>query len=196
MDSKPCSGSSLIQWIPIPTVILLSVCCFSGSAFQSIFLISIALLSSTALFVYSRKMGKESVLRSNDYETSALQSKEDEEEDDYFARTSDDDSLCESECINPSSTSLDSEVEWPFTENGEDQSLDFSDEGSISDEESLIEIAIPTGHYVGFSEFQHMQKKMVAFPPDSIFQRSNLLDDEDNLIEIDISMGLIKCSNF
>lgn len=192
MDSKNCSCSSMIQWIPIPTAILVGVCCFSGSGFQSIFLTSIALISSTALFVYSTKTGKESILRSNEYETSSLQSKEDEEEDHSIDQSSGD-SLCGSECINPSSTREDSEVEWPFTENGEGQSLDFSDEGSISDEESLIEIVIPTGHYVGY---RHMQKKIADFSPDSIFQRSNLMDDEDNLIEIDISMGLIKCSRF
>lgn len=66
--------------------------------------------------------------------------------DEFSARSSTSaDSLMESECINPSCSSEDDcEVEWPiFWEK------DCCSDGSISDEESLIEIAIPTGHYVG-----------------------------------------------
>lgn len=115
------------------------------------------------------------------------------------------DSSSESECINNFSTSEDSEVEWPFKEDM-DHSPDCSD-GSITDEESLIEISIPSGHYVGQKEEEpkfSLKQKFTDFTPDSIFQQNCLADllaeinemneEDDNLIEIDISMGSIKCS--
>lgn len=117
------------------------------------------------------------------------------------------DSSSESECINNFSTSEDSEVEWPFKEDM-DHSPDCSD-GSITDEESLIEISIPSGHYVGQKEEEpkfSLKQKFTDFTPGSIFQQNCLADllaeinemneEDDNLIEIDISMGSIKCSRF
>ncbi|KAI3457711.1 hypothetical protein Pfo_014374 [Paulownia fortunei] len=70
-----------------------------------------------------------------------------------------------------SSTSSDeefhsSDVEWPY--NPGQRRMDCSDD-SISDEESLIELDIPD---------------------------VNEMNEEDNLIEIDIYMGSIKCSRF
>nr|GLL23067.1 uncharacterized protein LOC109187566 isoform X1 [Ipomoea trifida] len=57
-----------------------------------------------------------------------------------------------------------------------------SSDCSISDEESLIELALPSGHFLG------LQKPAV-----DLFAEIN---EEDNMIEIDISMGSIKCSRF
>ncbi|KAG2713856.1 hypothetical protein I3843_04G185700 [Carya illinoinensis] len=104
------------------------------------------------------------------------------------------------------STSEESEVEWPFRDQKLDQSPDCSD-GSISDEESLIEIALPSGQYVGHNEViktkdNKQQKVPDHLSQESIFQPRCLMEllsemnEEDNLIEIDISMGSIKCSRF
>ncbi|XP_057955058.1 uncharacterized protein LOC131149036 [Malania oleifera] len=125
---------------------------------------------------------------------------------DYTSRSSD--LLSESEGQDRSSTSEDSELEWPFRDNAV-QSPEFSD-GSISDEDSLIEIALPSGHYLVPKEEEeeaqfNFQQKLPSFSPASIFQQQSLLEllsevnemnEEENLIEIDISMGSIKCSRF
>ncbi|KAM7270503.1 hypothetical protein ACFE04_029717 [Oxalis oulophora] len=96
--------------------------------------------------------------------------------------------LSESECLDQLTTSEESEVESP------DQSPDFSD-GYISDEESLIEIAInPSGHFVGHKQFSD-------FSPRSILKHHSIMEllsefaEEDNLFEIDLSIGSIKCSS-
>ncbi|XP_057506550.1 uncharacterized protein LOC130789759 [Actinidia eriantha] len=111
-----------------------------------------------------------------------------------------DDSFSESDqSIDESSvTDQDSEAAWPYYSGDVDPSPDDSD-GSISDEESLIEIALPSGHYVGFEKeepklsSQQQQKfhSLIEFLADI-----NEVNEEDNLIEIDISMGSIKCSSF
>ncbi|KAK3184546.1 hypothetical protein Dsin_031832 [Dipteronia sinensis] len=123
------------------------------------------------------------------------------------------DLLSESESIDDHlSISEDSEVDWPFRDIVY-QSLDCSDDGSISDEESLIEIALPSGHYVDHDQdkLNHIQHKVVVgadhhfLPRESILKQHSLMEllaelndmnEEDNLIEIDISMGSIKCSRF
>ncbi|RVW95074.1 hypothetical protein CK203_025663 [Vitis vinifera] len=117
------------------------------------------------------------------------------------------DSLSKTESLDQSSTSDESEVEWPFPDNA-GQSPECSD-GSISDEDSLIEIALLSGHYVDPKQEDpkfNSQKKLPDFTPDSIFQQHstlmellaemNEMNEEENLIEIDISMGSIKCSRF
>ena len=161
-----------------------------------------------------------------------------------------DDSLSESEFLDDhqSSTTEDSEVlddhhQWPYRN---DVNIDkqqrspaavFSDDGSISDEESLIEISLPSGHYVDHRHQNHEevdddqdlhhnnkdllqpvlfnphQKKINNIMakdlfPDScnIFKQRSLMEllaeinnemnEEENLIEIDISVGSIKCSRF
>lgn len=74
-------------------------------------------------------------------------------------------------------------------------SQEFSD-GSISDEESLIEIALPSGLYVS------PKFKLPSFSAEGIlFKQHGLREllaevNEENLIEIDLSMGIIKCSRF
>ncbi|KAG6748786.1 hypothetical protein POTOM_048720 [Populus tomentosa] len=113
----------------------------------------------------------------------------------------------ESDCLGRSSTSEDSEVEWLFQDKMF-QSRDCSD-GSISDEDSLIEISLPGGHYIcGHEEDEvnyNLQKKLPDFVPGSFFKQHGLMEllaelnemnEEENLIEIDISMGSIKCPRF
>ncbi|CAK9151866.1 unnamed protein product [Ilex paraguariensis] len=105
----------------------------------------------------------------------------------------------ESETIGHSSE--DSDVDWPYSGNL-GPSPDCSN-GSISDEESLIEIALPSGHYVSPKEEEpkfNLLQKLPDFSSDTIFQQDGLVEllaeinEEENLIEIDISMGSIKCS--
>lgn len=87
---------------------------------------------------------------------------------------------------------------------------DCCSDGSISDEESLIEIAIPTGHYVGGHKKREVHKlKKMPDSPHSVCEGNGPMDyflsdevsgiyycEEENLIEIDISIGSIKCSRF
>jgi hypothetical protein len=74
-----------------------------------------------------------------------------------------------------------------------DQSYDYSD-GSISDEESLIEIALPSGHYVDMQkdESKYFNEQILM----DLLSEFNEVIEEENLIEIDISMGSIKYSRF
>ncbi|KAJ9176773.1 hypothetical protein P3X46_012052 [Hevea brasiliensis] len=117
--------------------------------------------------------------------------------------------LSESDCcLYRSSTSdQDSEADWPFQDKMF-RSPDCSD-GSISDEESLIEIALPSGHYIGHKEEEskfNLQKKFPDFTTTGSFYKQhglmellaelNEMNEEENLIEIDISMGSIKCPRF
>ncbi|XP_031492683.1 uncharacterized protein LOC116259155 isoform X1 [Nymphaea colorata] len=96
----------------------------------------------------------------------------------------------------------------------ESDNKDWSD-CSISDDESLIEIELQGEHYleedrffwekdfpvVGMPEYAFQKKDFQAFEtPESIFRRQLLMElcseliEEDNLIEIDLSVGSIKCS--
>jgi hypothetical protein len=88
------------------------------------------------------------------------------------------------------------------------QSRECSD-GSISDEDSLIEISLPGGHYICDHEedevIYNLQNKLPDFAPGSFFKQHGLMEllaelnemnEEENLIEIDISMGSIKCPRF
>ncbi|GMH10980.1 hypothetical protein Nepgr_012821 [Nepenthes gracilis] len=100
------------------------------------------------------------------------------------------------ENLDHTSTSEDSETEWPFR-----RTLACLG-GSISDEESLIEIALPNGHFFDPKK-QPQQKYRTDYCP-MFGQRSLMVElpaeiddmnEEDNMIEIDIFMGTIKVSN-
>ncbi|KAK8458422.1 hypothetical protein SEVIR_3G375800v4 [Setaria viridis] len=85
-----------------------------------------------------------------------------------------------------------------------------SEEGSISDDiddddESLIEISLVDGHYVGAGQAEQCayKKELLAESfPDLVLDKRDFIDilseisEEDSLIEIDITRGSIKCSNF
>ncbi|KAK7258321.1 hypothetical protein RIF29_23894 [Crotalaria pallida] len=126
-------------------------------------------------------------------------------------------------------SSEDSEVMgWSFQQQDADHSNDdeYSD-GTISDEDSLIEIALPSGHYVGGHQQQQLlkdneptkycysnnnyycslqHKKSRELSAEALFSQHTLreflaefndnMSEEENLIEIDISMGSIKYSRF
>lgn len=90
--------------------------------------------------------------------------------------------------------------------------VDYSD-GSISDEESLIEIALTSGHNVDPQKYDSnynykcdLEKKTKReLSGEALFSQQSLMEflsefnevsEEENLIEIDISMGSIKYSRF
>ncbi|CAL0317410.1 unnamed protein product [Lupinus luteus] len=88
-------------------------------------------------------------------------------------------------------TSDESEVGWSFQYDVDDNS-----DGSISDEESLIEIALPSGQC-------SLQQKKTEISAEALLSQQTIIreflaefNDEENLIEIDISMGSIKYSRF
>ncbi|XP_010532974.1 PREDICTED: uncharacterized protein LOC104808845 [Tarenaya hassleriana] len=92
-----------------------------------------------------------------------------------------------------------------------------TDDGSISDEESLIELSLPSGHYMGQyygdhdkgeedddikgyrnkNQMYNLRKKNIQdLRLFELLAEFNGMVEEDNLIEIDISIGSIKCSRF
>jgi hypothetical protein len=84
-----------------------------------------------------------------------------------------------------------------------------SDEADDDDDESLIEISLVDGHYVGGAEqaeqrraYNYKKDLLAEFLPDLLLDRRDFFDilseisEEDSLIEIDIARGSIKCSNF
>ncbi|KAJ4969752.1 hypothetical protein NE237_002851 [Protea cynaroides] len=108
----------------------------------------------------------------------------------------------EGDSIDHSSTSEDSDVDWPFPSDVREIQA-FSDD-SISDDDSLIEIELPEGNYFGPKEEPNVksQLNLPDFSPESVFPQQNLMgllseinemNEEENLFEIDISMGSIKC---
>ncbi|KAK8705921.1 hypothetical protein V6N13_049506 [Hibiscus sabdariffa] len=112
----------------------------------------------------------------------------------------------ESESSEDSGSSEDGELNWMVSGNVE-QNPEISDEYSTSEEEEeegLIEIAIPSNVTTGFNEGpkQNVQSNLPTCLPESIFQQQDLVEllaemnEEENMIEIDISMGSIKCPAF
>lgn len=117
-----------------------------------------------------------------------------------------------------------------FLSTSEEVDHTLSDEcsdGTISDEDSLIEIALPSGHFVGHNRHHHhnqnkeesnskynnnhnccslqQKKRELSSAHEALFNQQSLMEflaefnemnEEDNLIEIDIAMGSIKCSRF
>lgn len=101
------------------------------------------------------------------------------------------------------------ELKWT-TPGNEDQNLAIFDSSLSEDDEdddSLIEISLPGSESSGLEEDpdQNLEAKLPDILPESIFRQhglkellaeNNEMNEEDNLIEIDISMGSIKCSRF
>jgi hypothetical protein len=70
-------------------------------------------------------------------------------------------------------------------------SYSYDLDGSISDEESLIEISLPSGHLLDQHKQDFNQQSLME-----LLAEFNEMYEEENLIEIDISIGSIKCSRF
>lgn len=207
---------------------------FLGYGLLSIFLTSTALILSSLILTFSKqkqtqvqKSVTDEIVLPDQASTSPymedviskplvlekefVTEEEEEEEgrgqvDEYLVRSSQV-ITSESDCLGRSSTSEDSEVEWLFQDKMF-QSRDCSD-GSISDEDSLIEISLPGGHYICDHEedevIYNLQNQLPDFAPGSFFKQHGLMEllaelnemnEEENLIEIDISMGSIKCPRF
>ncbi|GMJ10420.1 hypothetical protein HRI_004711200 [Hibiscus trionum] len=106
-----------------------------------------------------------------------------------------------------SSEDSDGELNWLVSVNMEQNPEKFDEYLTSEDEEEedgLIEIAIPSNGTTGLNEEpkQNVQSNLPTFFPESIFQQQELVEllaeinEEENLIEIDISMGFIKCPAF
>ncbi|VVA98351.1 unnamed protein product [Arabis nemorensis] len=81
------------------------------------------------------------------------------------------------------------------TTNGEDEDDVFPDD------ESLIELSLPSGQYVGHQYTSnkkniYIHSKVQDFRLFDLFTKFNDFMEEDNLIEIDITIGSIKYSRF
>ena len=70
----------------------------------------------------------------------------------------------------------------------EDHSSDIEQRLDCSDEESRIEIAIPSGQF-GWNNVNCCKE----FHKDFWAEMSEINEEDDNLIEIDINIGSIKC---
>ncbi|KAJ0110994.1 hypothetical protein Patl1_01830 [Pistacia atlantica] len=211
----------LISWVVVLVLSPVFAGFFSFGFLSSVLLTAIVLIISTVFFtltkqkpasVVNNSVTEEAIPESTDdlQDDVSMKQPENEEEQegesiehqihhDYSNRSSAD-LLSEGASFNQLSTSEDSEVDWPFRDIVY-QSPDCSD-GSISDEESLIEIALPSGHYVGHKEevvpkFSSLQQSILKqHSLMELLAEINDMNEEDNLIEIDISMGSIKCSRF
>jgi hypothetical protein len=90
-------------------------------------------------------------------------------------------------------------------------SEEWTEEASVSDDdddddESLIEISLVDGHYVGQEtqcpSWKKEQDLVAGFLPDLMLDKRDFMDiyseisEEDNMIEIDIARGSIKCTSF
>ncbi|WCJ37378.1 hypothetical protein M5689_018523 [Euphorbia peplus] len=197
---------------------------FFGYGFSSIILTSILTLSNLIFNFSKHKQTSpppEKLVPQNDHQessnsTSKLQAlveeeneKSENEHNDQNKEDEDGDGqskimVSESESQGRSSTSEDSEADyWQGNIFG-------SSDGSISDEDSLIEISLPSGVYIDHynEELKEEKKKKLEddFTTESFFKQQmslvelladlNEMNEEDNLIEIDLSMGSIKCPRF
>ncbi|CAA7018737.1 unnamed protein product [Microthlaspi erraticum] len=73
--------------------------------------------------------------------------------------------------------------------------------GAIPDDESLIELSLPSGQYLGHHYTSnknnlYVNSKVQDFRLFDLFTEFNDFTEEDNLIEIDITIGSIKYSRF
>ena len=183
MGSSLCFFKNPLPWIVVLVFTGFLICGCLPIFFTTLFLIlsSIFITSSRRKSVKQQKEAQEGEVGRNDLVGSF-------------------DSFLESETTDQSSTTdEDSEV---------GQIPNWSD-NSISDEEGLIEIALLNGYHVhGLEEEEpksNLQQKFPEFSPKMIVRQhspeemlgeSSEMNEEDNLIEIDISMGSIKCSRF
>ncbi|KAK9691245.1 hypothetical protein RND81_09G184800 [Saponaria officinalis] len=164
---------------------------FSEIGFLTIILTSSALILSPVIVVHRSKTpcAEERLAHSSEERLSSEQNYE-------RNLSSSSDALSDSESHDQTTSSSDefSENDSIFGENVPSNRESFSD-GSISDEDSLIELALPTGHYL------EPKRCSDYWSLESHFKQQNLGEmlsemNEENLIEIDICMGSIKCSRF
>lgn len=179
------------SWIFVLTAALISFCAtylVLGFGFLSVFLYTSLILVFTTIFCGCTALNhhnaicvhetKGSIEENSDQREDITEAMEEHEEGEY------DDEKEEQEIMSTFEETDETDNYWPL-----DQSVDGSDEGSISDEESLIEIALPTGN----CSLKHQQEKHNLKVMSDLLAEFNFdMNEEDNLIEIDISMGSIK----
>ncbi|WOK94454.1 hypothetical protein Cni_G03156 [Canna indica] len=174
-------------------------CCCSNhlaSTFVAFFVVG---LSTSAPFLLARikYLVKDEAFADNSNKSVTEAATEEEEEDVVAEEKS---SRSTSQCSNFDDESSPEDEAYRSTESSED---------SISDDENLIEISLPDGHFVASEEPKALLKPLLpdlrrGFPtnilPDSVMRQHGLtellseINEEDNLIEIDIVRGSIKCS--
>ncbi|OVA20135.1 hypothetical protein BVC80_1663g26 [Macleaya cordata] len=236
--SSLCFFRNCLLYVAI-LVLFLAFTAFSSSIFSSVLLISFTVLISSSVFLFkltNRKPSFEENLVKDELKNSpeveeVFPEPELENESimkvtqvgvdqihDYLLAKS---SSSETESGDISFSSEDSDADWSFR-NDVGQFPMFSDD-SISDDDSLIEIELPGGHYIGSKEEPNFviepkdhykigakeepkfkfQTNLPELFQESIFGKVDLMElltdinemnEEENLIEIDISMGSIKCS--
>lgn len=102
-----------------------------------------------------------------------------------------------------SAGSLSGSSDCQVSEEGTDE-VSVSDDDD-DDDESLIEISLVDGYYVGQEEqclWKKEQDLLADFLPEFVLDRRDFIDilseisEEENMIEIDIARGSIKCANF
>lgn len=179
------------SWMALFAILFL----FSGGfGFSSFLFTSLVVIFSTFLYVVSKhkqaNVEEKLVEEKFQQESFSDQCEEDQEQEqeinvDHYAKTSPD-LLSESESGEDNSWSCEGcEEDWRMRLKYENDDY-YSNNGSISDEESLIEIELPSGHYVDVQKERWME----------LLTEFNEVIEEENLIEIDISMGSIKYSRF
>ena len=197
LDQEQMVSSLIFLRNSIPWIIAVLVSLFLCSSFPSygsLFLLittSLVLIFSTFLFKFSKQ---KQILEEKSVQENLAQENGVDHISDYLAIRPPG-SYSESESTDQSSISEDSNVNWPcYGDMGPIRSC--SDD--FSDEESLIEIELPSGHSVSPKEEEEelkfeFQEKLPKFM--EMLAEINEMNEE-NLIEIDISMGSIKCSRF
>ncbi|RDY03595.1 hypothetical protein CR513_12793, partial [Mucuna pruriens] len=203
------------SWMaPLALLLLFSSYKLVGFMFFSLLFTSLAVLLSTVLYMWKLKAvvpggeGNGFSLRTTTSEEkkrahgreSIAPTPMHKSETVTQAKESDDDNDSESQVL-LLSTCEDYEVV--------DHTPECSD-GTISDEDSLIEIALPSGHFVGHhkeeSKYNNcsLQQKKRELSAETLFNQQSLMEflaefndmnEEENLIEIDIAMGSIKYSS-
>ncbi|XVF70881.1 hypothetical protein PTKIN_Ptkin11bG0198000 [Pterospermum kingtungense] len=100
------------------------------------------------------------------------------------------------------------ELNWMMVSGNVEQNPEISNDSASEEEEGLIEIAIPSSNGSIEEGKEKLQSNLpMTYWPDSIFKQQHelvevlaemneVINEEENLIEIDISMGSIKCSRF
>ncbi|XP_042058807.1 uncharacterized protein LOC121803170 [Salvia splendens] len=164
-----CSRAWLALLVPICAVL-------SSSSHGSFFIpITCILLSTIFLFTFSKKAAASEASSNQEKHQSTLQEEPAEAGEEEVVLMGSQDMYSESESMEQFSSS-------------EDHSSDIEQRLDCSDEESLIEIAIPSGQFVW-----NNVNCCKEFHKDFWAEMSEINEEDDNLIEIDINIGSIKC---
>ncbi|KAI4307874.1 hypothetical protein L6164_031004 [Bauhinia variegata] len=214
---KSTKGKIKLVFLPIVLVLaLFSISFFfpASQSFHFLFTVPILLLAAVFLVTLTKKKGfpDENLVRekvqkkeleqlfADVIQTEAAQQSEAAQKHEQQIESHPDSSLpSDSESCTGSSMDESSDPD-----HSKDPNLGISDSSLVSDndddEDSLIEIDLPIGDFSGLSEEpkQKLLSKLPDFLPESIFKQQDLVEllaeinemnEDESLIEIDISMG-------